>query len=208
MVTLKDLKNLIRTKYRDNRSMKKAFNRMVIQNGYKNNSISRTEVEGVLLRGGVRKSGRKRKKKEIFTYPEDWIDHGDEEPDDDFDEDADVEEDEEDDGDMDDGPVDKNEEAYLKKANKKDDDYVFEDDTDDDDYDEGRAEGSEDLVDCVDRCLGKGEAGLKTCLVNNCKVCGDLKVPTPIAPKDDVSDKSLLSDQEDLDQFTEALFDD
>tara|TARA_A100001015_G_C14965163_1_gene702638 strand:+ start:230 stop:805 length:576 start_codon:yes stop_codon:yes gene_type:complete len=186
MTTLKDLKRLIQSQYADNRAMKKAFNRMVMENGSKNKTLSSEEIDHVYLRGGVRKSSRKRKKKEIFTYPEDWIDHGDEESDEEFDE-EDGEEEEEDE---DDGPIDKKEREYLKKASKKDEDYVFEDDTDDDD--EEAAMGSEDMVGCVDRCLGKGETGLQKCLVDNCKVC-------------DVAPTSSSDDE--LGNYTETLFD-
>ena len=67
---------------------------------------------------------------------------------------------------------------------------MFEDDTDDED--EEAAIGSEDMVGCVDRCLGKGENGLQKCLVDNCKVC-------------DVAPASSSDDE--LGKYTETLFD-
>ena len=118
MTTLKDLKRLIQSQYADNRAMKKAFNRMVMENGSKNKTLSSEEIDRVYLRGGVRKSSRKRKKKEIFTYPEDWIDHGDEESDEEFDE-EDGDEEEEEEEDEDDGPIDKREHEYLKESKQE-----------------------------------------------------------------------------------------
>ena len=59
------------------------------------------------------------------------------------------------------------------KQKKGDDDFVPEEDSyDDDEIDEHG--GTEDLVDCVDTCLGKGEPGLQNCLQNKCKVCDDM----------------------------------
>ena len=211
MITLKDLQRLIRTQYADNRGMKKAFNKMAVQNrNHGNKALNLKEIDRVLLSGGARRqSTRKRKKKEIFTYPEDWIDHTGEESDEDFDED-----DEDDDGgeageEDEDGPVTKEEEAFLKKVRVKNDgDYVYEDDTDDDEKAGGEGGGgAEDLVDCVDRCLGKGEPGLQNCLIENCKVC-DAAAAAPTTPSSPFPPSRVESPSlPDMAALTESLFD-